>query len=61
MEVKGLVYPSGLYWHWKTFFKLLSKELCLDYKKDLEIIAFMELAGTDLINRGDESRNLRMR
>jgi hypothetical protein len=56
-EVKGLVYPSGLYWHWNTFFTLLSKELSLDHKKDMEIIAFMELADSDLINRGNESRN----
>jgi hypothetical protein len=52
-EVKGLLYPSGLYWHWKTFFKLLSKELSLDYKKDVEIIAFMELGFTDPINSID--------
>jgi len=56
-EVRGLVYPAGLYWHWNTFFKLLAKELSLDHKKDVGIVAVMELAGTDLINRGDESQN----
>jgi hypothetical protein len=46
-QIRGLLYPLGLTWHWKVFSELLSKELFRDRTGKIEVISFESMRSAE--------------